>query len=122
MASLPSTTPRAGDWPWHRVVYELADKAGLTLTELAAQHGRDGPTIYSHIQRFPRPAAQAELAAAIGLSPLAIWPTRYEADGQPVSTVAWLRARGLPVPDDCRRPRARKRMLPIRDIPCLDSE
>ncbi|VUX47887.1 hypothetical protein DF3PA_80047 [Candidatus Defluviicoccus seviourii] len=117
MAALPSTTP---DWPWHRVVYELVDKAGLTLKALADQHGRRGPTIYSHIQHYPRPAAQAEIAAAIGLSPLAIWPTRYEADGKPVSTVAWLRSRGLPVPDACRAPSARKRRAAGREIKPLE--
>lgn len=120
MDSIAQTTPSAGDWPWHKVLYELAE-AGWTLNSLAARHGRN-QTIYSHIRRLPRPKAQAELAAAIGLSPLAIWPTRYEADGKPVSTVAWLRARGLPAPDDCRRPRVRKRSLPIRDIPRLDRE
>lgn len=129
MASHPSTTP---DWPWHRVVYELADKAGLTLKALAERHRRSHSTIYSQIQHYPRPTAQAELAAAIGLSPLAIWPTRYEADGQPVSAVAWLQARGLEVPETYlskhqrkeraagRAPSARKSSLLNHETPSLE--
>lgn len=107
MDSIAQTTPRAGDWPWHKVLYELAE-AGWTISALAARHKRNR-TIYSHIRRLPMPKAQAEIAAAIGLSPLAIWPTRYEVDGKPVSTVAWLRARGLPVVAGCRGYQPRKR-------------
>jgi phage portal protein BeeE len=66
----PATAP---DWPWHRVLYELAERGGVTLTELGRR--LDPPlhqTTISRAARAPMPRPQAAIAAAIGLSPLAM--------------------------------------------------
>ena len=87
-----STTPYP-DWPWHRVRYELAEK-GKTLADVARSIGLTKVSAAA-INRLPNPKMQAAIASVIGVSPIAIWPSRYTADGKPVRRADWLRERGM---------------------------
>ena len=61
---------------WHPADVKAAlEKRGVSLRQLAKSHG------YSHFQRVLTThwwAAEQIVAAALGLKPEAIWPSRYE--------------------------------------------
>lgn len=59
-------------------------KRGTTLTALAHEHGYDASAIGLALRR-PWPAVEAIIARAIGATPQAIWPSRYDAQGRPLS-------------------------------------
>lgn len=59
-------------------------KRGQSLAALAEEHG------YHHSAcgralRHPWPAVEAIIARALGEAPQAIWPSRYDAQGRPLS-------------------------------------
>jgi lambda repressor-like predicted transcriptional regulator len=70
------------------VIRALAAR-GLTLAALA-RSAKCVPSDFAHVQRQIRAKRQAQIAAAIGLSPLAIWPSRYEPEtGRPLTHSEW---------------------------------
>ncbi len=76
------------DWPWHRVLYELAER-GMTLAKLSRQVGCV-PSSFANTRLRPQPRRQQQIAAVIGLSPMAIWPSRYEpGTGRPLTAKEW---------------------------------
>lgn len=80
--------PKTPDWPWYDVIRALAAR-GVTLAALA-RSAKCVPSDFAHVQRQIRAKRQAEIAAAIGLSPLAIWPSRYEpTTGRPLMPAEW---------------------------------
>lgn len=84
--------PQPGDWPWHRVLYALRER-GETLVSLSRPTQRD-PSGFSHVKNHARPFYQAVIAAKIGLSPLAIWPSRYDPEsGRPFIDQEWRESR-----------------------------
>ncbi len=71
------------DWSWDEVLAALHSE-GLTLRGLAARHGLDVQAI-GCVQFRPSPLSQTRIADALGVAPQQIWPSRYEADGSPLS-------------------------------------
>ncbi|MGH1509475.1 helix-turn-helix domain-containing protein [Ralstonia solanacearum] len=70
---------------WHRADIKSAlEKAGYTLRQLSLQYGY-APTSLKFALNEPWPAAERIIAAAIGVAPSTIWPTRYDANGNPKS-------------------------------------
>ncbi|MTI74685.1 MAG: transcriptional regulator [Stenotrophomonas sp.] len=70
---------------WHRADVKAAlDKAGWSLRQLGLHYGytADGSPL-GEVFRKPWPKAEAIVAAAIGVKPQTIWPSRYDANGQP---------------------------------------
>lgn len=71
------------DWSWDEVLAAMHSE-GLTLRGLAAQHGIEVQAI-GCVQFRPSPLSQTRIADALGVAPQQIWPSRYEADGRPLS-------------------------------------
>ncbi len=70
---------------WHPADIKAAlEKAGWTLRQLSIAHGYS-PDMLKNVLREARPRAEAILAAAIGVAPQVIWPSRYHVDGTPRS-------------------------------------
>lgn len=68
---------------WHKADIKAAlEKAGYTFRGLAKARGL-GSSYFTHPLHYPRPTAEAALAAVIGVPPQTIWPSRYEPDGTP---------------------------------------
>ena len=57
-------------------------KRGITLEALSEQLGYSRVAVGITLRR-PWPSVQAGIAAFLNLDPVAIWPSRYEADGRP---------------------------------------
>lgn len=74
-APQPEKKPAPQDWHPADVVAALR-KAGWSMRRLAVHHGYS-PTAFTTIATRPWPRAQAFIAAAIGVDPAAIWPSRY---------------------------------------------
>lgn len=72
---------KAEDWSPAFVVYRLRD-AGLTLRALAERHNYHASAIGKALTK-PWPAVEAIVAAALGVTPAEIWPSRYDEDGRP---------------------------------------
>lgn len=69
------------DWHPADVVAEIR-KAGTTLSALSRQHGYHAQSLQVVLRRaWPR--GERIVAQRLGLRPLAIWPSRYHADGRP---------------------------------------
>jgi Ner family transcriptional regulator len=84
-ASKDRHKPAATGADWHpaEIVAEVR-KAGWSLRRLSLKHGYHERSLSTALHRaWPR--AEKHIAAAIGLRPQAIWPTRYHADGTPKS-------------------------------------
>lgn len=75
--------PAPSDWHPADVVCAL-HKAEWTLRKLAAYHGISKSPLTIALRR-PYPKSEARIAAAIGVAPATIWPTRYNPDGSPKS-------------------------------------
>lgn len=89
--SNPKIKPAPKDW--HKADIKAAlEKAGWTLRALARHHGL-GHTATTEALSKPYPAAERRIAGAIGVHPWEIWPSRYDADGNPN------RSRGRPRSD-----------------------
>ena len=80
--------PPTGDWSWHEVTYRLRCR-GWTFKTLGDANGVH-PSAFSRLRRVADGRHQATLARAIGLSPLAMWPSRYEPEtGRPLTHSEW---------------------------------
>ena len=74
-------TPAPKDW--HRAYIKAAlEKRGLSLTHIARTNGyARGSGSTALLIQWPK--MERLIAAAIGLKPSQIWPSRYNADGTP---------------------------------------
>lgn len=76
MSALHATKKAAEDW--HRAdIVAAVKKQGWSLRKLSKEAGLSEGTLKSALDR-PYPKAERIIAAAIGVQPEAIWPTRYE--------------------------------------------
>ena len=70
---------------WHpEDVKAAVRKTGVTLTSLALQHGLSESAVRQTLRR-PMPRVEAIIAAHLGIRPQAIWPSRYDRRGRPLS-------------------------------------
>lgn len=70
---------------WHRTDIKGAlEKAGYSLRQLSLQHGYAPGSLKAALDT-PWPGAEQIIARAIGVAPSQIWPSRYDADGNPKS-------------------------------------
>lgn len=68
---------------WHKADIKAAlEKRGWSLRGLAAHHDLSPSTLRDAF-RWPYPAAEKRIAAAIGVHAMALWPSRYDEDGNP---------------------------------------
>jgi len=69
---------------WHPSDVKAAlDKANWSLRQLGFHYGYTGDSSLSEVFRKPWPKAEKIIAAAIGVKPQDIWPSRYDAKGNP---------------------------------------
>lgn len=73
--------PVSNDWSSHYIVYRLRER-GQSTRRLSRQHGYEVSAASVAIQRR-WPKLERLIAAAIGVTPQEIWPSRYNADGTP---------------------------------------
>jgi Ner family transcriptional regulator len=79
----PESTPDQPHTDWHPAdVLAALKKRGHSLAGLSVANGYH-PTAAGKALKRPWPAVEAIIAAALGLSPALIWPSRYDGDGQP---------------------------------------
>lgn len=71
------------DWPWWQVREELA-RRGISLADVGRLAGVTPNAVYM-AARSPRMRLQAVVGDLIGLDPRLIWPSRYAADGRPLT-------------------------------------
>ncbi|WP_425498802.1 helix-turn-helix domain-containing protein [Pannonibacter anstelovis] len=70
---------------WHAEDIKAAiRKTGVTLTALALQHGWSESAV-RHALRRAWPEVEAVIARHLGRQPQDIWPSRYRADGLPLT-------------------------------------
>jgi lambda repressor-like predicted transcriptional regulator len=82
-ASLKKSATQIPLHDWHRADIKAAlEKAGWTIRRLSAEYNYKGGGLHNALAT-PWPKAQAIIAAAIGVTPQTIWPSRYNADGSP---------------------------------------
>ncbi len=66
----------AGDW--HRAdIVAAVRKSGWSIRRLSKEAGLSAGALYNALDR-PWPKAESIIAAAIGVEPETIWPSRYE--------------------------------------------
>lgn len=70
------------DWTRDEVLTALHNQ-GTSLRALARAYGVTVPSLARAFEAQFAPTAQQRLAAALGVAPQTIWPSRYEADGRP---------------------------------------
>jgi len=75
--------PVSEDWHPADVVAAIW-KAGTSIRRLSRTNKYAGDGLKMALRR-PWPKAEAIIAGAIGLTPQAIWPSRYHPDGRPKS-------------------------------------
>jgi Ner family transcriptional regulator len=79
--SIPPRTPT----DWHPAdVLAALKKRGHSLASLSVANGYH-PTAAGKALKRSWPALEAIIAAALELPPATIWPSRYDAEGQPIS-------------------------------------
>lgn len=84
MNDIESTQPQPS-LDWHPAdVLAALKKRGHSLAGLSVTNGYH-PTAAGKALKRSWPAMEAIIAAAIGLTPAVIWPSRYDPAGQPVS-------------------------------------
>lgn len=76
------------DWAWPKVK-ERIESSGTTLSAVARAIGRT-PAAAWQVKRKPIPTLQSAIAAAVGVPPQIIWPSRYDHRGHPVKRNQWL--------------------------------
>ena len=76
-----SASPVPADWHPADVLAALK-KRGHSLAGLSVAHGYH-PTAAGKALKQPWPALERLIAAALGIDPQAIWPSRYDSEGQP---------------------------------------
>jgi len=69
------------DWKPAYVQYRLSE-VGLTSSALAERHNYHVSAIGKAL-RQPWPAVERIIATALSVEPTEIWPSRYDANGQP---------------------------------------
>jgi Ner family transcriptional regulator len=74
--------PAQADWHPADVLAALK-KRGQSLAGLSVANGYH-PTAAGKALKRPWPAMEALIGAALGLEPAQIWPSRYDAEGQPI--------------------------------------
>jgi len=76
--------PVRKDWSASYIEHRLKD-AGWNFAKLARHHGYASRSTFRNAVMGPWPKAERLLAAAIGVAPEVIWPSRYQcnADGSP---------------------------------------
>ncbi|RTL53509.1 MAG: transcriptional regulator [Rhodocyclaceae bacterium] len=67
----------------HDLLAEIR-KRGASLRQLSAAHGYRSDALRNALTR-PWPKAEAIIASFLGMTPQAIWPSRYHQDGRPKS-------------------------------------
>jgi Ner family transcriptional regulator len=68
---------------WHPAdILAALKKRGHTLAGLSVANGYH-PNAAGKALKMPWPAVEQLVAAALGLSPQAIWPSRYDSDNMP---------------------------------------
>jgi Ner family transcriptional regulator len=78
-----SNTPHVpADWHPADVLAALK-KRGQSLAGLSVANGYH-PTAAGKALKRPWPAMEALIAEALSLAPAQIWPTRYDAEGNPI--------------------------------------
>lgn len=77
----PAAEPPAEDWHPSDVVAAL-HKAGWTMKALAEEHNLSTGTTLSRALTQSYPASEKRIAAALGLHPKDIWPSRYYENGE----------------------------------------
>jgi Ner family transcriptional regulator len=79
----PEAEKNASPTDWHpEDVIAALHKAGYTLSSLARQHGLSCSSSFSATLRERcLPKNEARIAAALGVAPSVIWPSRYDAEG-----------------------------------------
>lgn len=76
------TPKKASREDWHPAdILAALHKRGITLRGLAAEHGLNSSSTLSAAMVRSYPANEARIAAAIGVHPKEIWPSRYNEDG-----------------------------------------
>lgn len=71
------------DWHWEDVKAALR-KRGVTIADLERRHGYAPKSLYQ-LKNRRWPKAQALIAAALGIDPWGVWPSRYLPDGEPLT-------------------------------------
>lgn len=79
----PEGATQKADWRRSAIKAALED-AGWSLRRLSVHHGYCNRTL-NHALFDPYPKAERLIADALGVEPWDIWPTRYDADHQPLS-------------------------------------
>ncbi|GAB2933391.1 helix-turn-helix domain-containing protein [Rheinheimera gaetbuli] len=71
------------DMDWHnaKIIAELKIRANKSLRQLSEEHNLSPNTLGQALQR-PYPNAERIIAAAIGVDPQVIWPSRYNSEGK----------------------------------------
>lgn len=73
---------KASQEDWHPAdIIAALRKAGYTLSKLAFEHNLKDSSGLSKALVMSFPKGEQRIAAALGVHPMTIWPTRYEADG-----------------------------------------
>ncbi len=81
----PESTKTEAPIDWHPAdVLAALKKRGQSLAGLSVAHGYH-PTAAGKALKRPWPAMEALIAVALGLAPAQIWPSRYDASGQPIA-------------------------------------
>lgn len=73
-------TSHQNDWHPADVVAALR-KAGLSLSGLAQAYGLSSSSAFSVALVRSYPICEQRIADALGIHPMVIWPSRYNADG-----------------------------------------
>ncbi|MGA7438616.1 MAG: helix-turn-helix transcriptional regulator [Luteibacter sp.] len=85
--SLPTAQKKPATGDWHRAdVIAALRKKGWSLQQLALENGYNQRSSLSKALGSPSPKGEAIIAAALGVQPQIIWPSRYNSDGTPNRT------------------------------------
>lgn len=78
-----NTVKKASHQDWHPAdIVAALRKAGWSLRSLS-KHYKLAPGTLGQAIKVPYPNGERLIAAAIGVKPNEIWPSRYDADGNP---------------------------------------
>lgn len=75
-------TSQQKDWHRAKVISEL-HQIGITLAGLARAYGMTSSSTFSVALDRSYPLNEQRIADALGIHPMEIWPSRYNADGSP---------------------------------------
>lgn len=74
---------------WHPAQVKAAlEMRGITVTGLGSRNSYDRTAVSKALRR-PWPAVERIVAAALGLHPKVIWPSRYDSHGRPLREGRW---------------------------------